>query len=102
MKAKSGYQTDGNYIKYKSGFTQSWCVELADKTHFFKTEDEADFFIFKLPKPHDELLQIISDTYKLINFSDQVEEPYRENIRQARKKLNILTGIIRKNTNVVG
>lgn len=45
---------------------------------------------------NDDLLNIISETYKLINFSDQVEEPYRENVRQARKKLNVLAAIINK------
>lgn len=43
----------------------------------------------------DEILKDISDTYKLINFGD-LEEPYKENARQARKKLNKIAGDINR------
>ena len=45
MKTKSGYETDGTYIKFKSGFTNKWCVELESMTYFFNSEKEADTFI---------------------------------------------------------
>lgn len=47
------------------------------------------------PFPCDEILKEVSETYKLINFTD-VDEPYRENVRQARKKLNKIAGTINK------
>lgn len=45
MKAKSGYETNGDYIKFKSGFTQFWVVETEKGCEYFKTEDEADMHI---------------------------------------------------------
>ena len=42
----------------------------------------------------DELTNEISEIYKLINFND-VEESYKENLRQARKKLNTLSYNVR-------
>jgi len=48
MKTKSGYITNGTYIKFQYGFTGWWIVELAEKSYFFKTEIEADNFIKNL------------------------------------------------------
>ena len=45
MKTLSGYETNGTYLKFKSGFTTHWKVEVKDKIHLFKTEDEADMHI---------------------------------------------------------
>jgi hypothetical protein len=45
MKTEAGYETNGNYIKFKSGFTGSWNVETVNKIEHFKTEDEADMYI---------------------------------------------------------
>jgi hypothetical protein len=45
MKTKSGYETNGDYIKFKSGFTSNWAVETENKIQHFKTEDEADSHI---------------------------------------------------------
>ncbi len=45
MKTKAGYETNGDYIKFKSGFTGSWNVETENKMEHFKTEDEADMHI---------------------------------------------------------
>ena len=45
MKTKSGYETDGSYIKFKSGFTNSWVVETNSETFYFKTEEDADKYI---------------------------------------------------------
>lgn len=96
MKTVSGYETNGTYLKFKSGFTTNWKVEVKEKIHLFETEEEADEFIFNMKLDRqNEILKIISDTYKLINFTDQVEEPYRENVRQARKKLNTLASMLR-------
>lgn len=47
MKTKSGHITNGSFIKYKSGFTGSWCVETKDKTEYFSKEEEADIYIHK-------------------------------------------------------
>lgn len=49
----------------------------------------------KIAKQIDELLNEVSVIYKLINFTD-VEEPYKENARQARKKLNKIVGTLNK------
>ena len=45
MKTKAGYETNGDYIKFKSGFTGSWNVETENKMEHFKTEYEADMHI---------------------------------------------------------
>lgn len=45
MKTKTGYETNGDYIKFKSGFTGSWNVETETKIEHFKTEEEADMHI---------------------------------------------------------
>ena len=45
MKTKSGYETDGRYIKFKSGYTVSWCVEIEKGTFYFNNESLADRFI---------------------------------------------------------
>ena len=45
MKTKTGYETNGDYIKFKSGFTGSWQVETENKMEYFKTENEADMHI---------------------------------------------------------
>lgn len=45
MKTKNGFITDGSFVKYKSGFTEYWCVELKDTISFFKDEIDADMFI---------------------------------------------------------
>lgn len=45
MKTKSGYETDGTYIKFKSGFTQFWKVETESIDKIFKTESDADEWI---------------------------------------------------------
>ena len=42
MKTKTGYETNGNYIKFKSGFTGEWCVETESGREHFKTEKEAE------------------------------------------------------------
>ena len=38
MKTKNGFITNGSFIKYKSGFTDSWCVELENSSSFFNNE----------------------------------------------------------------
>lgn len=45
MKTKNGFITNGSFVKYKSGFTDSWCVELENSSSFFKNEEDADMFI---------------------------------------------------------
>ncbi len=45
MITKSGYETNGDYIKFKSGFTGSYAVETEKETVFFKTEYEANMHI---------------------------------------------------------
>ena len=45
MKTKNGYITNGSFIKYKCGFTASWCVELENSSSFFNNEQDADLFI---------------------------------------------------------
>lgn len=45
MKTKSGYETNGDYIKFKSGFTEFWIVETEKGSEFFKNEKEADDYI---------------------------------------------------------
>lgn len=45
MKTKSGYETNGDYIKFKSGFTSRWNVETENDMQNFKTEFEADMHI---------------------------------------------------------
>jgi|GEM_PF-5207862 len=45
MKTQAGYETNGDYIKFKSGFTSFWNVETENKMEHFKTEDEADMHI---------------------------------------------------------
>lgn len=45
MKTKAGYETNGDYIKFKSGFTSSWQVETETEMKYFKTENEADMHI---------------------------------------------------------
>ena len=45
MKTKSGYETNGSYLKFKSAFTASWNVEIENKIKHFKTENEADMYI---------------------------------------------------------
>ena len=45
MKTKSGYETNGTYLKYKSGYTASWCVEIERGVMYFQTEREADKYI---------------------------------------------------------
>lgn len=42
MKTKSGYETNGDYIKFKSGFTGLIVVETEKKIKTFKTEFEAN------------------------------------------------------------
>jgi len=44
MKTQIGYETNGDYIKYKSGFTQYWVIETEKGSEFFKTEYEADMY----------------------------------------------------------
>lgn len=48
-----------------------------------------------LSLPLTEMLDEVSAIYKLINFTD-VEEPYRENVRQAKRKLNKIAGTLNK------
>lgn len=45
MKAKSGYETNGDYIKFKSEVTCSWCVETEKGIEYFHREDQADLYI---------------------------------------------------------
>jgi hypothetical protein len=45
MKAKSGYETNGDYIKYKSGFTSYYMVETEGGVEAFKEEYDADMYI---------------------------------------------------------
>jgi hypothetical protein len=46
MNTKSGYQTNGTYLKYKSGFTSNWIVEINNQgCIFLKTEQDADRFV---------------------------------------------------------
>ena len=45
MKTKSGFITNGTYLKYKSGFTSFWIVETENKRELFDSEAEADLFI---------------------------------------------------------
>jgi len=45
MKTKSGYETNGDYIKFKSGFTSFWKVETENDIKHFKTEFDADIHI---------------------------------------------------------
>jgi len=45
MKTKAGYETNGDYIKFKSGFTDNWNVETENEVKHFKTENEADMHI---------------------------------------------------------
>lgn len=47
MKTKSGYETNGDYIKFKSGFTRNWAVETEKHIQYYKTEYEADMYIIK-------------------------------------------------------
>lgn len=51
---KTGYFTDGTYIKYKSGYTKNWKVETVDDTFYFDTEAEADEFTNILTTQSDE------------------------------------------------
>lgn len=48
MKTKSGYSTNGSYIKYKSAFSKFWYVETNNCKNEFKTEKEADLFIIEI------------------------------------------------------
>jgi len=50
MKTLAGYETDGIYIKFKSGFTGMWKVETDSKVFIFKTENEADNYITEIKK----------------------------------------------------
>lgn len=45
MRTKAGYETNGDYIKLKSGFTQFWVVETSIDTYYFESEKDADLFI---------------------------------------------------------
>ena len=45
MKTKSGYETNGDYIKFKCGFTGNLKVETEKEIKSFKTENEADMHI---------------------------------------------------------
>jgi hypothetical protein len=45
MKTKFGYETNGDYIKFKSGYTGNWVVYTDIKKYSFKTENEADIHI---------------------------------------------------------
>jgi|694.fasta_scaffold00170_47 hypothetical protein len=45
MKTKSGYETNGDYIKFKSGFTGNYAVETQNDIKHFKNEYEADMHI---------------------------------------------------------
>jgi uncharacterized CHY-type Zn-finger protein len=45
MKTKSGYETNGDYIKFKSGFTSCWNVETQNDIQHFKNELDADMHI---------------------------------------------------------
>jgi hypothetical protein len=45
MKTKSGYETNGDYIKYKCGFTSRWKVENESGIDSFKDEYGADMHI---------------------------------------------------------
>ena len=53
MKTKAGYETNGDYIKFKSGFTSSWQVETENKMEYFKTENEANLFYQEALKEKD-------------------------------------------------
>jgi len=45
MKTKSGYETNGDYIKFKSGFTSNWNVETQNNIEHFKNELDAEMHI---------------------------------------------------------
>lgn len=46
MKTKSGYETNGTYLKYRSGYTLSWCVEINNQgVIYLKSERDADRFV---------------------------------------------------------
>lgn len=47
MKTRSGYETDGKYLKWKSAYTSQWAVETEKEIVYFKTEQEADNYIKK-------------------------------------------------------
>ena len=38
MKTKSGYETNGTYIKYKSGYIDKWIVETETNRNIFTSE----------------------------------------------------------------
>ena len=62
MTTQSGYSTNGNYIKYKSGFTSFWIVETETERESFKTEADANAYIILLNlsfKPKTELINEI-------------------------------------------
>jgi hypothetical protein len=48
MKTKTGYETNGTYLKFKSGFTGMWVVETEKGSEFFKSEKLADAYIEEL------------------------------------------------------
>lgn len=48
MTTKTGYITDGTYIKFKSGFTGRWVVETEKGAESFKELWEADAYIITL------------------------------------------------------
>lgn len=48
MKTQNGYETNGTYLKFKSGFTGLWNVETETEINLFNTEIEADNYIKKL------------------------------------------------------
>ncbi len=45
MKTKSGYETNGDYIKFKNGFTSRWCIETENDIKYFGSEYEANMHI---------------------------------------------------------
>ena len=45
MKTRTGYETNGKYLKFKSGYTSCWNVETEKDMKHFKTEYEADMYI---------------------------------------------------------
>lgn len=45
MKTKRGFYTDGQYIKWKSGYTSFWIVEVEEDEFTFRDEESANKFI---------------------------------------------------------
>jgi hypothetical protein len=80
------YEQCKTEIAEKYGFKK---LGAADLMIYF---DEAHELYMTQLKPLQDDIAVI---YKLINFHD-LDEPYKENLRQARKKLNKLTGDLKR------